>query len=259
MIQLLAWYNLLFYIPLMCGLLLGAGTLLGLGLGHGDGHAGADGAHGHAPPGHDSSHGAGQGVGHEAGSHEEHPTILSQVFALLGLGRVPLTISLLMMLLVFGGTGTALNLALAERLAQSSGYALGSLAGALVAVLTLSGPASRLLSRIVPSVETYTVSRRDLIGCTAVLLNDTDEQGGYAQARDREGNVHNISCRTYAPLPGQAPGSGASRGPLPRGTQVLIVDFDPASNRYAIELGPQEPVDLTALPQKRPNRQATRS
>ena len=251
--QLLAWQNFLFYIPLVCGLLLGAGALIGLGFGHGDGHAGADSAGAHATTEH-IGHGHGPGHGHEV-----HPTLMSQLFALLGLGRVPLSISLMMMLLIFGGTGTVLNILLAELRASGGTYAWVSIIGALLAVFLLSGPISTLLARIVPSIETYTVSRRDLIGCTAVLINDTDEQGGYAQARDREGNIHNISCRTYAATPSPDASRGPSRSPLMKGTQVLIVDFDPASNRYTVELGPQDPPDLAALAQKRPRRIATRS
>lgn len=247
--QLLAWQNFLFYIPLVCGLLLGAGALFGLGLGHGDGHAGADSAGIHGTTEHDAS-------GHGPG-HADHPTLVSQLFTLLGLGRVPLSISLMMMLLIFGGTGTVLNILLAEQRENGGSYAWVSIAGALLAVFLLSGPISRLLSRLVPSIETYPVSRRDLIGCTAVLINDTDEQGGYAQARDREGNIHNISCRTYSQAPGVD--AGAGRAPLPKGTQVLIVDFDSAQNRYAVELGPQDPPELAARAQKRPRRIATRS
>lgn len=245
----MAWQNFLFYIPLICGLLLGAGALIGLGFGHGDGHAGADSTGAHATTEHD-------GPGH---GHGDHPTLMSQIFELLGLGRIPLSISLMMMLLIFGGTGTVLNILLAEQRANSGSYAWVSIAGALLAVFLLSGPISRLLAQIVPSIETYTVSRRDLIGCTAVLINDTDEQGGYAQARDREGNIHNISCRTYAPTPSADAGPIPSRTPLMKGTQVLIVDFDPANNRYAVELGPQDPPDMAAHAQKRPRRIATRS
>lgn len=164
----------------------------------------------------------------------------------------------MLMLLIFGGTGTTLNLALAERLA-GGGSALPSILVAVLAVLVLAGPCSRLLGKVAPSIETYPVTRRDLIGCTAVLLNDTDEQGGYAQARDREGNVHNITCRTYGAAPTASADPG--RGPLPKGTQVLIIDFEPASNRYAVEKCPDEPAELAALAHKhpRPRRVATRS
>lgn len=281
MIQLLAWYNLLFYIPLIGGLLLGAGMLLGLGSSDGDGAA--DTGHAHATAGHDSAHhshqvhpasGAGHGPGYGQAQTDHAPdqsidhgadhgadhdaTFLAHVADLLGLGRVPLSISLMLMLLIFGGTGTTVNLALAERLA-GGGSALPSILIAVLAVLVLAGPCSRLLGKVAPSIETYPVTRRDLIGCTAILLNDTDEQGGYAQARDREGNVHNITCRTYsaAPTASEAP----SRGPLPKGTQVLIIDFEPASNRYAVEKCPDEPAELAALTHKhpRPRRVATRS
>ncbi len=261
MIQLLAWYNLLFYIPLFGGLLLGAGMLLGLGSSgeHGGGGVGVgvDATHAHATTGHEAAHHEQTGQATEQ-SLDHDATILTHVADLLGLGRVPLSISLMLMLLIFGGTGTTLNLALGERLAGGGHYALLSILAALLAVLLLAGPCSRLLGKVAPSIETYPVSRRDLIGCTAVLINDTDEQGGYAQARDREGNVHNITCHTYGAAPTPVP--GPSRGPLPKGTQVLIIDFDPASNRYAVEKSPEEPAELAALQHKhpRPQRVATR-
>lgn len=260
MIQLLAWYNLLFYIPIIGGLLLGAAMLLGLGSGHEPGDV--DAAHAHGSTGHDAAHHS----HHELADHAPdaalaHPaTFLSHVADLLGLGRVPISISLMLVLLIFGGTGTTVNLALADRLAGRSDYALLSIGAAVVAVLLLAGPSSRLLGKVAPAIETYPVSRRDLIGCNAVLLNDTDEQGGYAQARDREGNVHNITCRTYGAGPDPGPDPKTIRGPLPKGTLVLIIDFDPQANRYAVAQSPDEPAELAALQHKysRPQRTATR-
>ena len=51
-----------------------------------------------------------------------------------------------------------------------------------------------------------------------------------------------------------------NRPRVKRGTQVLIIDFDPASNRYAVEKSPEEPAELAALQHKhpRPQRVATR-
>lgn len=252
MTQLLAWYNLLFYIPLLGGLLIGAGTLLGLGGGHG--HAdldvhGADAHLGATAPAHQAGGphpGAEHAAGHSAG-------VLSQLSALLGLGSVPLGISLMLMLLIFGGAGTILNLLLAEPLAHSGSYAFGSLLGALLAMLVLSGRVSRLLGRVVPPIETYAIKKGDLIGCTAVLINDTDEQGGYAQARDADGNIHNITCRTYRRQDGPAP--------LGKGTEVLVIDFDPTSNRYTVEQSPKDPAELQkeARLRKRPRSIAERS
>lgn len=221
--HLFLWQNLLFYIPMIGGALIGVGLLLGGVDGHGGHHGGPDdAAHaGHAPPetapaaAHDTTH----------GSHPSRSAGPVKGWAALGFGQLPLSLAIMLLSLLFGGIGVVMNTALRPLVGSPGLYVWPSLATALIGSVLFTRLVGRLLGRVAPTLETYSVSRRDLIGCSATLISDADEQVGYALARDREGNPHNITVRTY-------------RGGLPKGEVALIVDYDEERKGYLIEPSP---------------------
>jgi hypothetical protein len=188
-----AWQNVIFEIPILIGLLLIFGAFLG-GAGH-DAH-------------HDVDH------GHDS----EHHGLLS----LLGVGRVPLTVALMLAALLFGGIGMIGNGILSACGVPPSLYGPISLADAFVGMVLLTGPVARLIARALPSSESYPVSRHDFAGCTGTLLLPADATQGYAQVRDREGNVHNVRCKT----------TGVA---LAKGIKILVVEYDEASQTYTVD------------------------
>jgi hypothetical protein len=198
--DLLAWHNLIFYIPLALGALLVLGSFVG---GHGHGHD----------------------VGHDHDHDADHHALGSRALSLLGVGRVPLTVALMTASFLFGGIGVCLNAALASAGLTPGVYGPIALGSAIVYTLLLARPTAALLQRLLPSVETYIVARRDLIGCTGTLLLPSDAASGYAQVKDREGNVHNIQCRAVKALA--------------KGEPILIVDYDEESKSYLIDAIPK--------------------
>ncbi len=70
-------------------------------------------------------------------------------------------------------------------------------------------------SRLVPSVETYGVSRDRLLGKTGEARYPISETFGEALVRDRYGQLHQVSCRT---LPGKEV--------IPPGSKVILYQFD---------------------------------
>src|SRR5262249_58471320 len=101
-------------------------------------------------------------------------------------------------------------------------YAPVAILLALAGMLSLTGTCARLIDRYIPATETYRVARHDFAGCTGTLLLPASPIEGYAQVKDREGNVHNVQCRT-------------ARGELGKGEVILIVEYDEASQTYIVD------------------------
>lgn len=201
----LAWQNLIFNIALAAGVLLVLGSALG-------------------GQGHDTGHDAGHDAGHDHDGSHEHGS-LGRALSVLGVGRVPLTVALMIACFLFGGLGVILNTLFASLGMAPGVYGLISVGAAFVGMVLLTGQAARLVGRILPSSETYPITRQDFAGCTGTLLLPADPTTGYAQVKDAEGNVHNVQCRTV-------------RGALAKGTAILIVEYDEASKTYLVDANP---------------------
>lgn len=205
----LAWHNLLFLLPIVVGALLAVGAVLGGtdGAGDADGdfdaeadtHADADSDHDHDVAG--------------------HPSLIT----LLGLGRVPLTILLMLWLLLFGALGVSLKAAL--------GFSSPSVSTAIAAVvsvpvtLVVTGFVARGLSRLMPSTETYAATKAGLIGLSGTAELEVNGEWGMANVRDEGGALHKLRCRTYG-------------GVVEKGTEVLITDYDPDADFFIVEESP---------------------
>lgn len=201
-----AWQNVIFYIPLAVGLLLILGSAFGV--------------HDHDP-----GHAADQhGATHDPG----HDSLFARGFAILGVGRVPLTIVLMITSLYFGGLGIILNTLLASVGLAPWLYGPISIAGAFVGMMVLGGATARLIHRHLPMSETYSISRHDLAGSRGKLLLPADTSSGYAQIKDLEGNVHNIRCRTTA-------------GTLAKDAAILVVEYDEETKTFIIDANPEPP------------------
>jgi hypothetical protein len=177
------WQSLLFLIPLGVGGLLALGAALGV-MGEGDGH-------------HD---GDGDGDGDDGSTW-------------LALGKVPVTVRLMLLTVPFGSLGLATTHLLGQ---QTGGWRV--LVAAAVAVLgtwAVAGRVARLFRDRVRMVETETISRRELVGGVGRAVLGIGAASGLAQVKDRRGNLHQVSCRT---LDGEVV--------LRAGAEVLVVDYD---------------------------------
>lgn len=236
--QLFAWYNLIFYIPILGGILMAVGSAMGLG----GGDAGDD-------MDHDVAHDVADDVGHDlAGDHHvggdhdtdggkiihawddahHQPGFVFGVFSILGVGRAPLTVILMLAGLTFGGTGVILNGILAPILVSPWVYVWVSIAGATASMVTLTGMSARAIARLIPTSETYLVKRQDLVGRTGKLVLDATPDSGVLQAYDRERNLHQVTCRTR-------------EGRIPSGCEVLVVDYLAEESTYIVEVNPLVP------------------
>lgn len=196
--DMLAWYNVIFYIPLVVGLLMAIGMATGVaGLHHdvgvdGDGHA----DHGHA-----------------------HDTDRHGLASLLGFGKVPVLLVVLTMLLTFGGIGVSLNLFLDEEL-KANLVPLISIAVAAICTIALTGTLSRVIARIMPTTETASTTKQDLIGVVGTLTLIPGASVGLAQIT-KNGDMFQIHVQV----------DGES---LAKGASVLVTEYDPTSDVYRV-------------------------
>jgi len=211
MSELLKWYNLIFYIPLAIGLLSvigvgfsGAGHDVGVhGDIHGDFHADAD---------------------QDAEGDHDGESQGNWLLGLLGIGRVPIAISFMTLNLLFAGSGICMNTLLGALLKVWSGFALVSVAVATIVMFFGTAFVSRTVGKFMPTTETDSVKRIDLIGCTGTVTLDCDSSSGLAQICNKSGDRYQIQCR--------------SDKPIPKGTPILTFEYNEAFDVYTVVVDP---------------------
>ena len=125
---------------------------------------------------------------------------LGGLLTLLGLGRVPLTVWLVVFLLLFAGSGLGI-----QQLAD--GLTGGPLDRWLAAILAAAGalPATGLivrpLGRVLPQDETSAIDIATLVGRRAVITDGIARGGSPARARTRDihGQDHHVMVEPHEP------------------------------------------------------------
>ena len=121
-------------------------------------------------------------------------------FSLLGLGRVPFLIWLMVLLFVFAAIGVAGQQLLISTLGQPLNVALaGVLAG--IAALPVNGMLTRPLARLLPQAETSAVSLDSLLRRDAEIQIGTAKQGSPARSKvlDIHGHPHFVMVEPHDP------------------------------------------------------------
>ena len=133
--------------------------------------------------------------------------------SIIGMGRVPFTIWLACLLMLFAGLGFGVQ-ALAEGLLGAPLYSWLAAAFAGVAALPATGVIVRPLGRILPQDETTAVSVDSLVGRRAMISIGTaaHQSPARGQVKDRHGRTHQVMIEPHDTA--QA---------LPAGEEVLLV------------------------------------
>ncbi|MBA3533319.1 MAG: DUF1449 family protein [Ardenticatenales bacterium] len=144
---------------------------------------------------------------------------------LLGIGRVPLTIYLLLLTAVFGIVGWTLS-ALAQELPGLATTPIScALWGASLALsLVLTSRLARVLAPILPSLYTTATSQEHLVGRAAKVISPQVD-GTYGQVRLQDAGGTQITVFAITPNPAE---------PIPRDTEVILIEFDPVHRRYTV-------------------------
>jgi hypothetical protein len=192
MTYLLSWEWIIFFAPL--GLAVFVALFAAFGLGehdtdaHADAHADVD-THVHAE-----------------GDADGHEPLLS----LIGIGKAPVSLVVLCLLLLWASAGLAGNL-----IWGTDRIWLSLLVAGLAALLGTRAAATQF-ARLIPSVESHHVERNELIGCEGTALYPITESAGTIRLFDRLRNLRQLDSRVY----------GANPSEIPSGTTVVVMDYD---------------------------------
>ena len=229
------WWNLIFVLPFGLALLyLGLYTVSGVTFGESDLDADhdfdADGdvdADADADVDHDVDHGVDADtdadVDHDTDTDSEHEGQFSPALAVvswLGVGKVPLSIVLMVFLLTWGGAGLLCNLLLAHRGAAAAAV---SVPMALMAAVLVTHWVSWFIGRFLPLYETTAKRRHALLGAVGTAIFQIDQRFGMASVRDDTGDLYQVPCRTD----GQ---------PVPKGSTVKLVSYNAKQGIFYVTL-----------------------
>ncbi len=226
---LLGWWNLIFLIPLGLALAyLFAYTLSGWTFGdaHVDVDAEADiDVHADIDTQVDVGHELEHGSGHhdvDVDSDVGHSTGIMTAFVGLGVGRVPLSIVLMVLCLTYGTAGFASNQLLRNSLAESGVWL--SLPIAVLLSLGLTMVVSRLVAQYMPLNETSARLRSDLVGRRGVAIFGIDKVSGMVAVTDEGGDRYQVAARIYK-----------ENNAIPAGTEVVLTRYDTAGGYFFVK------------------------
>jgi membrane protein implicated in regulation of membrane protease activity len=135
-----------------------------------------------------------------------HESLLS----LIGVGKAPLSLVTLSLLLLWATAGLAGNLLWGTERIWLSLLVAG------IAALVGTRAAATLFARLIPSVESHHVERNELIGCEGTALYPISDSAGTVRLYDRLRNLRQLDSRTY----------GIGAGIIPEGTTIVVMEYD---------------------------------
>jgi|SRR5579884_1935856 len=234
---LVSWWNLIFLLPFGLALLyLGLYTVSGVTFGEADFDADhdfdadADGDF----DGHDAEmaadHDTDAGADHDADAdqdadsdHDGDEGGSGRFSALtwLGVGKVPLSILLMVLLFTWGATGFFVNAFLADRNGQA---ALFSVPAAGVVGLLFTRLISAAMARWVPLNETTARRRHALLGSVGQAVFSIDHKFGMASVRDDLGDLYQVPCRV-----------DQEQEPIAKGSAVKLVAYNAKQGLFYVK------------------------
>jgi membrane protein implicated in regulation of membrane protease activity len=157
---------------------------------------------------------------HDTDAEEETSPIMAAL-TWLGVGQVPVSIVLMVLLLTWGAIGFIVNVIAQPHVSQGWQAAIFSLPLALLGSLAITSGVSGLIVRYLPLHETSARRRHELLGCVGEAIFNLDQTGGLVAVRDEDGNLFQVACRT---VPGAEP--------IPKGSRVRLVTYRAAGNLF---------------------------
>jgi hypothetical protein len=126
--------------------------------------------------------------------------------------------------LLFAGTGICMNTLLGRLITWCSWFALFSVGAAIIVMFFGTAFVSRIVGKFMPTTETDSVTKADLLGCTGIVTLACDKNSGLAQIRNHAGDLYQIQCR--------------SDNPIPKGAQILTVEYNTPFDTYLVVVDP---------------------
>lgn len=152
-------------------------------------------------------------------------TPLTALLDFMGLGRVPLTIFLLLFTMVFGLSGwISTRLLFGDNPSPFFPLILGVWIAVFVWSSFITGRLARVMAHLIPSTTTTATGRDELVGRVGwVASPHVDTKYGQVKVRDAAGTLLTFFAITPADEP-----------PIARDAEVILVDFDPQRKLYTV-------------------------
>lgn len=150
---------------------------------------------------------------------------LTAILDFMGVGRVPMTIFLLLFTMVFGLSGwVTTRLLFGDNLSPFFPAILGVWFAVFVWSGFITGRLARLMAQLVPSTSTTATQRDQLVGRVGRVASPrVDTKYGQVKVRDPGGTLLTLFAITPA-----------DEFPISRDTEVILVDFDPQRKLYTV-------------------------
>ncbi len=177
-----------------------------------------------------------EGAHHLGAEHEVHdfaadhePSLLLRALSVLGFGKVPVSILMTCLMVIFGTTGLIANGLFESVLPWSwapAVYVWPSLALAMLTSVSLTGTVASSLHRLMPTKETYAVTEEELVGQVGVAVHGISEgRRGDVNVKDTGGTLHQVMGRTMD-------------GTIAKSTEVLLVRYHREEDYYDVAASP---------------------
>ena len=173
------------------------------------------------------------GLEHEV--HDTHVTaqqgqsLMIRALSVLGFGKVPVSILMTCLMVIFGAVGLVCNGLFANVLPwhwAPNVYFLPSFVVAIVASFSLTGTIARGLHRIMPTSETYAIKPTDLVGRVGTAVYDLKPNDkGVVAVKDEGGTLQRIAAQPI-------------EGDIAKDKEVIIVRYHSEGDYYDVSESP---------------------
>lgn len=161
------------------------------------------------------------------------PGFLKSTLLWLGVGRVPLSILLMVLFITWGVIGFVTNQFSRPRVDVDWKVAMYSLPAAILGSLLITRLVVRSIDRWLPLDQTTARRRHDLLGFAGVAMYDITERFGMLSLRDDRGELFQVPCRVQ-------PGGRT----IAKNGRAVLVAYNARENLY--EVMPEESVGVAA-------------
>jgi membrane protein implicated in regulation of membrane protease activity len=220
---LMQWWNLIFVVPFGLALLyLGVYAMSGFTFGDADADVAVDGpdVDADAEIAVDADADA---DGADFDAHHGHVPFHIAAMSWIGIGRVPLSLVLMVLLLTWGFFGFATSYYLEKNAIDRAFVPVIALCVAAIGSLGTTALASRAIARWLPTSETYALRRHELLGRTGEAIFQIDHQSGVVSLRDENNDLFQVACRVHG-----------DRGPIAKGARVRLIAYNGREKAYYV-------------------------
>jgi len=159
-------------------------------------------------------------------------SFLLHTLSFVGVGKVPLSVLLEILLLTWGFFGWMTNSVLANYIPPFTYVPLlhfpVALGVATILSLLVTKTIAGTVAKLLPSTVTQISKKQDFVGATATVISgEVTEKFGIAHLRDKHGDLHKLYCRLR-------PGKEI----IKKGEPVMLIAYDKKKKEYIVQKSP---------------------